>query len=240
MTRHLENPETIVQQIQAGDSELREQFIADSLPFVRSAVRRLTHSFFVEQDDEFSLALEAYNTAISQYRAGSGVPFEPYALLLIKNRLLNWIRSQQRLPATLSLSDQESEDGLELAERLADPRSEQATQNLEFADSMAQVESQLSLFGYSMLGLADKLPRHQDSRLLCLRIARQLADCDALYQGLLQNRRLPGAELARRCAVPLKTIEKNRSSIILLALLLHSDLQTIRRYLAVFEKEGSK
>jgi hypothetical protein len=37
--------------------------------------------------------------------------------------------------------------------------------------------------------------------------------------------------------VPVKTIEKNRSSIILLTLLMRSDLQVIQSYIAVFERE---
>jgi len=239
MARHLDHQESIVQQIQAGDRDLRERFIADSIPFIKGAVRRVTHAYFIDQDDEFSLALEAFDAAISHFKSDQNVPFEPYALLLIKNRILNWIRSQQKHPPTVSLSEQETEDGLALDERLADPHSGQIQENLEFEDDMARVEAQLSLFGFTMLDLADKLPRHQDSRRLCIRIARQLSAADPLYQNMLQRRRLPCAELARLSGTPLKTVEKNRATIILLALLIRSDLQVIHTYLAAFTREES-
>lgn len=96
MSKRLNNPELFIQRIQAGDSDLREQFFADSIPFVKSAVRHITHTFYVDQEDEYSIALEAYNQAITRFKVGGDVTFEPYALLLIKNRLLNWIRDQKQ------------------------------------------------------------------------------------------------------------------------------------------------
>ena len=55
---------------------------------------------------------------------------------------------------------------------------------------------------------------------------------------LLKKHRLPGAELARRCQVSVKTIEKNRSSIILLTLLMRSDLQVYSILYRSFSRGG--
>jgi RNA polymerase sigma factor len=240
MIRQLSNPQSVIQQIQAGDNGLREQFIMDNVPFIKRVVRQVTHSFFVEQEDEYGIALEAFNQAINHYKTSGEVLFESYARLVIKNRLLDWIRRQKQSPAMLSLSDCDSEEGIALAERLADPKSNQFQQNLEFEEAMVQLQLQMQLFGLNLTGLTDKFPRHQDSRLRCIRIARQLSEESALYQNLMQTRRLPCAELARRSKVPLKTIEKNRANIILLTLLMHSDLHMINSYIKVFEKECSK
>jgi RNA polymerase sigma factor len=240
MTSQLENPLAMIQRIQAGDDELREQFITANVPFIKRVVRHITHSFFVEQEDEFSIALEAYNQAIDHYKVDGEVPFEPYARLLIKNRLFDWIRRQKQSQQHLSLSDSDPDEGLNLYERLADPKSDHVQQDLEFAESMVHLQLQLQMFGLNLAGLTNTFPKHQDSRLLCIRIARQLSVDNAMYSNLLQTRRLPCAELARRCEIPLKTIEKNRSSVIFLALLFRSELQVIKSYIAAYEKEGSK
>jgi hypothetical protein len=86
--------------------------------------------------------------------------------------------------------------------------------------------------------LTGRFPKHRDSQRLCLRISRQLAGDEALYSQLLSQKRLPGSALSARCQVPVKTIEKNRGSIILLCLLLKSDLQVIQSYIALFEEEA--
>lgn len=240
MTSRLENPQAMIQRIQAGDDELREQFITVNVPFIKRVVRHITHLFFVEQADEFSIALEAYNEAIDHYKVDGEVPFEPYARLLIKNRLFDWMRRQKHVQGHLSLSDSDSDDGLNLAERLADPKSDHVQQDLEFAESMDHLQLQLQLFGLNLTRMINTFPKHQDSRLLCIRIARQLSGDNALYIKFMQTRRLPCAELSRRCSIPLKTIEKNRSSVILLTLLLHSELQVIQSYIAAFERKDSK
>jgi hypothetical protein len=45
--------------------------------------------------------------------------------------------------------------------------------------------------------------------------------------------------LSRHCEVPLKTIERNRPSIIFLVLLLGSDLDVIKSYLMLYSKEAN-
>jgi len=232
-------PEDSVKRIQAGDNDLRERFLADSLPFIRSVVRKLTRSFFVDDKDEFSIALEAFNHAIDRFHADGDVPFEPFARLLMRNQIFNWIRNQKEAGRNISLTDCETDDGIVLEARLADPAGLRVQQNLEFEEAMTELELRLGLFGLSFRSLADRLPRHRDTRLLCIRQARILEKDADLFQAMMQNRRLPCAELARRSTTPVKTIEKNRAAIILFALLLRSDLDEIHSYIAAFE-EGSK
>lgn len=234
------NPGDVIQKIQDGDHALREQFIADHLPFIKRIVRRATHSYFVEHEDEFSIALTAYNQAIDHYQVGGDVPFEPYARLLIKNRLLDWFRRQSRISHEVVMSETDTDDGIPLEERLADPQSVDVQQKIECEEAMVQLQAQLQQFGLSLPALVAKFPRHQDSRLLCVRLARRLSEDTILYDQLVRTHRLPGAELSRQCAIPLKTIEKNRASIIFLTQLMHSELQTIRTYLARFEEEHAK
>ncbi len=240
MISQLDNPVYMIQRIQSGDEGMREQFLESSIPFIKRAVRHFTHSFYVEQEDEFGIALEAYNQAIDHFKTEGAVPFEPYALLLIKHRLLDWIRRQKYERHNLSLNEQDHTEGLTLEDRLADPRSEIIQQDLEFTDSIAQLEIQLHGFGMSLSNLADHFPKHQDSRRLCIRLARQLSADQDLFEHLMQSHRLPCVELSHRCEIPLKTIEKHRSSIILLTLLMRSELQIINAYISVYEKGCSK
>jgi RNA polymerase sigma factor len=238
MFQRPDQPELLVERIQAGDERLRNQFIAESVPEIKHWVRRITRSFFAEQEDEFSIALAGFNQAIDRFSSQMNVPFYSYANMIIKHRLFDWMRRQKRQQA-IPFSDCDTEDGKPIEDQLSDPASEQPGQNLEIQESFMQLELQLEQFGFNLAGITADFPKHQDSQTFCIRVARQLSADEALFSHMQDKRRLPGVELARRCQVPVKTIEKNRSSIILLALLMRSDLQVIKSYMTVFEKEAT-
>jgi RNA polymerase sigma factor len=240
MGQQLADAISTIPAIQSGDKGLRERFLESGLPFVRREVRRFTRSFFVDQEEEFSVGLEAYNQAIDSYRIERGVPFEAYARLLIRNRLLDADRHNRTKVPTVSLSEKPSEDGLALEETLADPRSGQVQDDLEYKEAVFQLELDLSRFGLDLAGVAGRFPKHLDSRLLCIRVARCLSEDELLHGRMMQESRLPGTELSRRCGIPLKTVERNRASIVLLALLMRSELRLIHTYIAFFEREEMK
>ena len=91
---------------QSGDHGIREQLISEHMAFIRRTVRHLTHAVFVEQMDEFSIALSAFNEAIDRYQDESQVPFEQYARILTKHLLTAWYRSNKSLILKYSLTHQ--------------------------------------------------------------------------------------------------------------------------------------
>ncbi|MDD4139420.1 MAG: sigma-70 family RNA polymerase sigma factor [Eubacteriales bacterium] len=222
---------------QSGDGTVREQLISENLPFIRRTVRRLTRSFFVDQMDEYSIALSAFDEAIDRYRLSSQVPFEHYARVLIKHRLTDWYRRQKNSWQTLSLEETGSEEDVPLSEKLADPGSGQVQTDLEFEESMLQLQAMAAHLGLDFPVLVRDFPKHRDTRLLCIRLARCLNEDEALCTRLFQTGRLPGGELASRCQVARKTVDRNRSAVILLVLLLRSDLQIIKSYMERYSKE---
>jgi RNA polymerase sigma factor len=229
----------LLELVRTGNDEYRDQLIADHLSLIKRTVRLFTRSFWVEDRDEYSIALQAFNLAIDRYQAGSPVPFANYARLLMKNRLIDWYRRCRSCPATVSLSDDEAGDGIPLADRLSDPRSEHVQQDLEYADAAMRVQLQLQAFGLSLAQAVARFPVHSDSKRLCMRLAVLLEQDEPLYSRLLQTRRLPTRDLALLSQVPQKTIERNRTSIILLAVLMRSDLEQFRTYIAAYMKEVS-
>ncbi|NLO35507.1 MAG: hypothetical protein GX112_04040 [Clostridiaceae bacterium] len=222
---------------QSGDGTVREQLISANLPFIRRTVRRLTRSFFVDQMDEYSIALSAFDEAIDRYRVSSQVPFEHYAHVLIKHRLTDWYRRQKNSWQTLSLEETGRDDNLPLAEKLADPNSGQVQSDLEFEESMLQLQARAAHLGLDFPALVSSFPKHRDTRLLCIRLARCLGDDEFLYSRLLQTGRMPGGELASRCQVARKTVDRNRSAVILLVLLMKSDLQIFQSYMERYFQE---
>ena len=232
--------EDTVRRIQSGEPGLRDSLIEDCLPDIRRSVRRAVRSLALDESDASSIGLEMFNLAIDRYRPETLVPFIRYAQLLIRNRLIDCYHRWEASPKAIPFSDCETPDGTPLEDRLADPRSSRIGEDLESAESLAVLDGQLQNFGFNIDKMVQKFPRHQDTRLFCIRVARQLAGDDTLMARTCERRRLPVSDLAGRCGVPVKTIDKNRASIIFLALLLKSDLTLIQTYLAAFDKEATQ
>lgn len=235
----VKSPELIIEQIQSGNSDLRNNFIADHLPLVRRVVRKFTRTYFVDHLDEYSIALQAFDQALAHYKVGSQMPFEHYARMLMKNRLIDWVRQQQRYQPTISLSEDDPEDGLPLSERIADSRTSHIQENLEIEESMIRLQWQLKQFKLNFAQLVRSFPKHRKSKIMCLRIAKALATDKILYQRLLESKRLPGKDLSRICSVPLKTVEKNRANIIFLFLLMQCDLPHLQEYIRNYERKDN-
>ena len=222
---------------QEGDARLRDDIIASSVPWVKKLVRKHTFILSVENTDEFSIALDALNTAIERFSAEKQIPFRMYASIIIRNRLIDWNRQKSSVSREQTFSDLDN-GPIPYADRLEDSSSGIAFADIESEDSMIEVEYRLSLFGLKLDGLVDHFPKQRPTLLFCVRAARALSDDRELFEKTMEAKRLPVSEIARRMGEPVKRVDKHRSCILLLAILLQSDLFLIRSYVAILEKEA--
>lgn len=223
----------------------RERLIGEYRPYIVSIVRRMlgTRAGAYPGDtvltrDEFSVGLIAFNEAIDQFRPVTGVSFLTFAGLVINRRLVDWLRRETRDRSILRFSDLEEDDGIPIVERLAAPTRD-LLDEMEAEEEILRLRKRLAAMGLSLFRLQRGFPRHQDSRQMCIRIARILREDKAMLEALEKTRRLSCADLARRSGTPLKTIEKNRGNIILLALMMDSGLEVIKGYLKQYGEASS-
>lgn len=231
----LKDPESTIIRIQAGDDELRNEFIRESLPFVRHAVFKVTRDFYAEKSEEFSVALEAFNRSIDRFKAERKIPFEPYARIIIRNCVLNRIRSEMKSSREQSMTDTQNDQGEDVSRSIPGSDGRETQRNLEFEEAMAETESKLQLFGLTLRGLSNRIPSHADTRRLCIKAARVLSESDLQAQ-MNNTRKLPVKEISQRTGIPIKTVEKNRASIILYEALLSCGPDSIRYYAKAFEE----
>jgi len=227
-----------VRLIQVGDEDLRNQVIADCLPYIKGVLRRMLQIPDIEQSDEYSIALTAFNDALDHYDSTTNVPFLRFAGLVINRRIIDWIRQQRQNRQVLTFSQCEAEHGESFTDKLGSISSTHVWENMEIEEELVKLRLRLEKFNLSFHHLVKVFPRHRDTRLTCIRVARALIATPRLYQRFDREFRLPAADLSRNCAIPLKTIERNRPGIIFLALLLSSDLEIIKAYLNIYSKEA--
>lgn len=226
-----------VRRIQAGDDDLRNQVISDCLPYVKGVLNRMLAQPMIEQADEFSVALSAFNEAIDRYRVETHVPFLRFAGLVINRRVIDWLRRQRQHQHVRPFSDYAAspdESPETVMDTLVHCPADSIWQNMEIEEEIVLLQQQLQRYGLSISRLARDFPRHRDSRLMCLEAARLTRSDTLLHQRFTAEGRLPAAELSRRSGIPLKTIERNRPFIIFLVLLLDSGLEVIKSYLSAY------
>lgn len=237
-------PEQLVEQIKQGDELLREQFISGYKPFILKATSRFTKKYVNPQtDDEFSIALTAFNEAINQYSATAGKSFLGFAETVIRRRLIDYVRKEQRHAAVSTYSAYEQEDEeQQLYNPLEVKRALQQYELQQTADErrmeIGDFNEELQGYGITFSELVDGSPKHVDSRKMLIGIAHTLAADERLLSALQASGKLPVKELTEACRVSRKTIERNRKYIIALTCVMTGSYPYLRDYLRIGDKQG--
>lgn len=104
--------EETVELIQQGDTALNNELIESYKPFIAKTVSSVCKRYIHESDDEFSIGLIAFNEAIQKYSPDKGSSLISFSEVLIKRRVIDYIRKQSKFQ-NLSFnggSNQEDDD----------------------------------------------------------------------------------------------------------------------------------
>lgn len=231
--------------IQAGDESLREAFIMQYRPYIARTASRFCKRYVDQQrDDEFSVALVAFNEAIDRYSPQGGSRFFGFAEMVIKCRLIDYARQEQRHAATVpygGLVRQEGEDDSylgRLENAVALEKYNHAQVEAMRRTEIETLSEQLARFGIRFSDLAEGSPRHRDSRQQLQAIGRRIATTPELFGKLLAKRQLPIKELVACKAATRKTLERHRKYIIAVALIAGGAYPCLKQYISA--EDGGK
>ncbi|MCZ8512642.1 RNA polymerase sigma factor SigI [Paenibacillus filicis] len=236
-----QTPEQAVIRIQEGDLRLRNQFITDYQPYVAKVTSRFCKRYVdPARDDEFSIALAAFNEAINQYSQQAGRSFLGFAEQVIRRRLIDYVRKEQRFSQQIPYSTFEVEDE---EDNIVNPiEIHQAIEQYEKQKGMEERRSEiidlnrcLKDFGIGFNDLVEASPKHDDSRQALFSIAKTLSNDVDLMRVMLTKRMLPIKELLDQVEVSRKTLERNRKFIIAVALIYNGPYPFLREYLHIRE-----
>jgi len=221
------------------DNRKADDLIARYIPFIRAEASRFLKRICTESDDEFSIAMIAFHEAIVGYNRFRG-PFLSYAATVIRSRLTDEFRKEQRHLGHLSL-DESSDDVPSLLEQMADTRDFfEESRNLEATQQeIAELSAVMADFGVSFADVADHTPRQERTLQACLGVIRYAAEKRELLEQLLQTKKLPMSQLALGSGCDRKTLERHRKYILAMLLIQTNGYEIIRGHLRrVWEKGG--
>ena len=215
----------ILQQVYAAkeDVQAADQLIVAYMPFIKAETGRFLRRMPVEGlDDELSIAMIAFHEAIGGYSRARGA-FLNYASLLIRSRLIDYSRREQRHRRNLSLDAPAGEDDAALGETLAaeDDPHEEAVARYATRMEIEELTRQMQAFGVSLHDVADNCPKQQRT-----------------LEAFLKTKKLPLGPLAA-AGVERKTLERHRKYLVALLLIATNGYEILRGHLRQVMKGGA-
>lgn len=218
-----------IKEIKRGNDSLRNDFIAKYTPFIiRVTSNTLGRYIDIQNSDEFSVALSAFDEAIDSFDVTKKYNFFLFSEQVIKRRLIDYLRRNRHLNEFPFSYFGESH---EFKEETLGFAFDVGYEDVENKEEIEKFKKDLLEFGISLMDLALSVPKHRDSRRLCIRIAKILAEDESLYEELVNSKRLPRKGLKKKIKVHTRTLGNNRKYIIALCLILRSNLNLSKRYL---------
>lgn len=160
------------------DPKLREAFLKEHMAFVVHIASGVTGRYVSTVNDfEFSIGLEALNDAIDSYDNKHG-KFETYAGTIVKNRIIDYLRKENR------------ENYILLEEDVY--RNIEDNQNaLDMKIELAELTRQLRTFGIDFDDLVDISPKHIDTRRRAIQLGMHISASKEIMATIYKTLKLP-------------------------------------------------
>lgn len=214
----------LIQQCQSGNDDMRNNFIQQYLPFiVKTTSVHLNRYIEVENNDELTIAMIAFDEAISKYKVDKG-GFISFAEILIKNRLIDYQRSGDK-EILLSYDDPNSTIGARIAD------SENIEDTLLVKDELQSYERSLNQFGLSYEHLIELTPKHKKTRLTAMSLGKRSSSDEPIVNRLYANKRLPITKIATRFKVTIKIIKRSKALITSVIVAYVENFETITEWI---------
>jgi len=224
--------------IKEGDKLLREEFLSKYTPFILKIASNAVGKYVdVKNSDEYSIVLSAFNEAIDSFDMTKNYNFLLFSEHVIKRRLIDYIRKNK---GNKELPFSYFDDETKFLEKYVCTVQDRSFEDVEQIDEIIEYKETLKEYGISFEDLILNVPKHKDSRELCLRIASILANDEEMFQLLKKYKNLPRNELKRKAGVHGRTIGRHRKYIIAVCLILKSNLEISKSYLTVTGKGGER
>lgn len=221
----------IIQRIKDGDVLLRNKFIDDYKPFILKCVYKLVgKKDNLTQSDEYSIALMAFNEALDAYDSDKNIKFISFSKEIIRRRIIDYIRSTKKSNMTIPFSYFTENDNNFEEEYLYDVSSDYCSY-YDTKEEIKNLEHEMNKYKMTIEELINSSPKHRDTRVLCLNIAKIIAEDEALFKKFEEKKTLPYNELQKHVNLCRRTLEKNRKFIIAMVLILKSDLDVLKKYI---------
>ncbi|WP_226038245.1 RNA polymerase sigma factor SigI [Aquibacillus saliphilus] len=220
--------------IQQGNQEIRNDLLKSYRPFIAKAVSEVCKRYIdPTRDDEFSIGLMAFDEAISSFSSEKGSSFLSFSRLVVKRKVIDYIRKEKNKTITLSLDESYDEEKIESSTEIMAAKASYKHQVDQWnrREEIIELERKLSEYKLSFEELTAISPKHKDARESAVKTARILFEDDQLREYVVKKKKIPIKTLIHHVDVSKKTLERNRKYILAMFIILSEDFVYLKDYL---------
>ena len=185
-----------------NDPTLMEELIRKNEWLILKNASKVTNRYITKSDDEWSIALHAFSQAIESYELEKG-NFLTFSELVIKRRLIDYIRSQGKYSSELSIDPvlfdtepEDEEENIGIKAAVAAQVSKQESSNLKLEIEAANLV--FREYGFSFFDLTSCSPQAKKTRAACAKAVNYMRNNPILI-----------TDMRNSGLLPVKIIEKN-------------------------------
>ncbi|HKL10294.1 MAG TPA: hypothetical protein VJ990_02565 [Clostridia bacterium] len=225
-----------IKSIKNGNNQEKEAFIRDYIPFIVKSVSKCIGAYLEStESDEFSIGLKAFDEALQRYEIDKG-NFISYADLVISSRIKDYRKKESR-NRTLPLSSFDSENGNLLEREFS---TGDFTSEIDIKEQLKEFKLKLGEFNITLEQLLEESPKHKDTRLKALCIAKKVSSNAILKNEFLSKKKLPFSHIRREMQISQKAIRRSNGFIIAAVLIFINDWPDLKNQLPEFDKDGGE
>lgn len=196
----------------------RNTIIDQYTPFIIKATSDILNRYIeVENDEEFMVALEAFNEAISRYKKDKG-SFLTFSKVVIRSRVMDYLKRKKIvIDEEKDVRETESRESIE----------SQVSINFE----IKRFKKILETYNLSFDVLTENNPTHKKTRCRCFSIAKKVVTDESLVQWIEEKKRLPITRLSRELKVSKRMLKYSKEYILSLILVYINELDELKDYI---------
>ncbi len=225
--------------------EALNSFIGSNTGFVIFSANQALNRYVTESDDEYSIALIAFSEAVEAFDESKG-KFSSFASLVIKRRLVDYIRKESRYnvetsyePALLDgdLSDEDITPTEYAIVAKTAQISEESSAVSPIKDEIEAVRQLLERYDFDFFDLEKSSPVSSKTKRECARAVRCLLENKEIFASMRSRSSLPIKEIVARTGIKVKLLERHRRYIIAAAEILNGEYPLLAEYMSYVKRD---
>lgn len=209
------------------------KLIEEYKPFIASTIQKRTGRFLeYGRDDELTIGMLAFKESIDSFDKSKG-KFLSFAKHVINLRMIDYYRKTKREGNVISLesiNQQDDERTVDIGSKRSVDEYEKKKENEARKLEILQYKNELSDWQIEFSDLVKVSPKQEKLRSLYKDVARVIMENEELLNMLLDKKRLPIKEIENLTGIHRKKLERGRTYIISLIIVMKGDYPYLKEY----------
>lgn len=216
-----------------------DQLIERYIPYILKQVSNVLKKSISTKDEVYHIGLIGFNEAIRSYDQSRG-NFLSYANLVIRSRVIDFMRKEHSKISTLSLDASLNEDHQTLYDVLSKEESEeQYALQLATREEILELAKTLTTYQLNFSDIAENTPKQERTMEACRKVICCVINHPSLLEDVVKHKRLPIRKILKEVDVERKTIERHRKYLMAMMIIQTNGFELMRQHLyRVIKKKG--